>query len=114
MAYGMSKSEVALIDVSEDASNSTSVNVENMLLCGIVFPATMTGSAITFDYSVDNSSWVDVFNTSGTEISYTVSAGNVISFDPNDWAFASNGYLRVTSGGTEAADRKIKLLFRTA
>jgi hypothetical protein len=114
MAYGMSKSEVALIDVSADASNSVGVNVENMLLCGVVFPATMTGTAITFDYSVDNSSWVDVFETDGTEVSYSVSAGNVVRIDPSGWAFASNGYIRVTSDGTEAADRKIKLLFRTA
>ena len=114
MAYGMSKSEVALIDVSEDANNSVGVNVENMLLCGVVFPATMTGTTITFDYSVDNSSWVDVFETDGTEVSYSVSAGNVVRIDPSGWAFASNGYIRVTSDGTEAADRKIKLLFRTA
>ena len=114
MAYGMSKSEVALIDISEDASNSIGVNVENMLLCGVVFPATMTGTSITLDYSVDNSSWVDVFETDGTEVSYTISAGNVVRIDPSGWAFASNGYIRVTSDGTEAADRKIKLLFRTA
>ena len=114
MAYGMSKSEVALIDISEDASNSVGVNVENMLLSGVVFPATMTGSNITFDYSTDNSSWVDVFETDGTEVSYSVSAGNVVRVDPSGWAFSSNGYLRVTSDGTEAADRKIKLLFRTA
>ena len=114
MAYGMSKSEVALIDVSEDASNSEGVNVENMLLCGVVFPATMTGTTITFDYAVDNSSWVDVFETDGTEVSYSVSAGNVVRIDPSGWAFASNGFIRVTSDGTEAADRKIKLLFRTA
>jgi hypothetical protein len=83
----MSKSEVALIDVSEDASNSEGVNVENMLLCGVVFPATMTGTTITFDYAVDNSSWVDVFETDGTEVSYSVSAGNVVRIDPSGWAF---------------------------
>ena len=110
----MSKSEVALIDVSADATNSLGVNVENMLLCGVVFPATMTGTAITFDYSVDGSSWIDVFETDGTEVSYTVSADNVVRVDPSGWAFASNGFIRITSGSTEAADRKIKLLFRTA
>jgi hypothetical protein len=100
MVYGRSKSEVALIDISDDASNSTSVNVDNMLLAGIVFPSAMTGSNITFDFSVDGS--------------YTVSAGNATRVDPSGWAFASGGYLRITSDGTEAADRKIKLIFRTA
>ena len=104
----------ALIDVSGDASNSAGVSTDGMLLAGIQFPAAMTGTTITFDYSVDGSSWVDVFETDGTEVSYTVSAGNVVRVDPSGWAFPSNGYLRITSGATEAADRKIKLLFRSA
>ena len=114
MVYGRSKSEVALIDISDDASNSTSINVDNMLLAGIVFPSAMTGSNITFDFSVDGGSWVDVVETDGTEVSYTVSAGNATRVDPSGWAFASGGFLRITSDGTEAADRKIKLIFRTA
>ena len=112
--YGRTKSEVALIDISEDASNSIAINCDNMLLSGIVFPATMTGTTITFDYSVDGTTYVDVKETDGTEVSYTVSAGDMVRVDPSGWAFAGGGFLRVTSGSTEAADRKIKLIFRTA
>ena len=114
MVYGRSKSEVALIDVSADASNSSSVNTDNMLLAGIVFPSAFTGSSITFDYSVDGTNFVDVKETDGTEVSYTVSAGDMVRVDPSGWAFAGGGFLRVTSGSSEAADRKIKLIFRTA
>ena len=114
MSLSKSIAKSVTIDVSADANNSSGISTDGMLLAGIIFPATMTGTAITFDYSVDNSSWVDVFETDGTEVSYTVSAGNVVRIDPSGWAFASNGYIRVTSDGTEAADRKIKLLFRTA
>jgi len=105
-------SKQALIDVSEDASNSLGVKTDGMLLCGIQFPAAMTGSAITFDFSLDNSTWVDVKETDATDTSYTVSAGDVLRVDPSGWAFASNGYIRVTSDGTEAADRKLVLHFR--
>ena len=105
-------SKQALIDVSEDASNSLGVKTDGMLLCGVQFPATMTGSAITFDFSLDNSTWVDVKETDATDTSYTVSAGDVLRVDPSGWAFASNGYIRVTSDGTEAADRSIVLHFR--
>ena len=83
-----------------------------MLLCGIQFPAAMTGSNITFDFALDNSTWVDVKETDGTDTSYTVSAGDIVRVDPSGWAFASNGYIRVTSDGTEAADRSIILHFR--
>ena len=105
-------SKQALIDVSEDASNSLGVKTDGMLLCGVQFPAAMTGSAITFDFSLDNSTWVDVKETDATDTSYTVSAGDVLRVDPSGWAFASNGYIRITSNGTEAADRSIILHFR--
>ena len=108
----MIQSKLALIDVSADNNDSLGVEAEGMLLCGIQFPAAMTGTAITFDFSLDNSTWVDVKETDGTEVSYAVSAGDVVRVDPSGWAFASNGYLRVSSNGTEAADRKIILHFR--
>ena len=105
-------SKQALIDVSEDASNSLGVKTDGMLLCGVQFPAAMTGTAVTFDFSLDNSTWVDVKETDATDTTYTVSAGDVLRVDPSGWAFASNGYIRVTSDGTEAADRSIILHFR--
>ena len=105
-------SKQALIDVSEDASNSLGVKTDGMLLCGVQFPAVMTGTAVTFDFSLDNSTWVDVKETDATDTSYTVSAGDVLRVDPSGWAFASNGYIRITSDGTEAADRSIILHFR--
>ena len=105
-------SKTALIDVSEDASNSLGVKTDGMLLCGVQFPAAMTGTAITFDFALDNSTWVDVKETDATDTSYTVSAGDILRVDPSGWAFASNGYIRVTSDGTEAADRKLVLHFR--
>tara|TARA_R100000655_G_scaffold14862_1_gene33293 strand:- start:7099 stop:7431 length:333 start_codon:yes stop_codon:yes gene_type:complete len=108
----MIKSKQALIDISADNNNSLGVKTEGMLLCGVQFPAAMTGSAITFDFSMDNSTFIDVKETDGSDVSYTVSAGDVVRVDPSGWAFASNGFLRVTSNGNEAADRKIILHFR--
>ena len=108
----MIKSKRALIDISADNNNSLGVQTEGMLLCGVQFPAAMTGTAITFDFSMDNSTFVDVKETDGTDVSYSVSAGDVLRVDPSGWAFASNGFLRVTSNGNEAADRKIILHFR--
>ncbi len=105
-------SKTALIDISADNSNSLGVKTDGMLLCGVQFPAAMTGTAVTFDFALDNSSWADVKETDGTEVSYTVSAGDVVRVDPSGWAFASNGFIRITSDGNEAADRKIILHFR--
>ena len=108
----MQLSKQVLIDVSEDASNSTGVQCDGLLLSGIVFPAAMTGTSVTFDFAFDGSTWVDVVETDGTEVTYTVTAGDVVRVDPSGWAFATAGSLRVTSNGTEAADRKIQLIFK--
>jgi hypothetical protein len=105
-------SKTALIDISADASNSLGVKTDGMLLCGIQFPAAMTGTAVTFDFALDNTNWADVVETDASAVSYTVSAGDVVRVDPSGWGFASNGYIRVTSNGTEAADRSIILHFR--
>jgi hypothetical protein len=101
-----------LIDVSEDATNSSGVQCDGLLLSGIQFPATMTGTELTLDFSFDGSTWVDVVETNNTEVTYTVSPGNVVRVDPSGWAFAAIGFLRVTSGSSEAADRQINLIFK--
>ena len=98
-------SKQALIDISADNNDSLGVATEGMLLCSIQFPAAMTGSAVTFDFSMDNSTFVDVKETDGTDVTYTISVGDMVRVDPSGWAFASNGYVRVTSNGSEAADR---------
>ena len=114
MSLSKSIAKNALIDVSGSNTSSDGVSTDGMLLTGIIFPSAMTGSTVTFDFSTDNNSWVDVVETDGTEVSYTVSAGNVTRVDPSGWAFASSGYLRITSDSTEAADRNITLIFRAA
>ncbi len=101
-----------LIDVSADNSNSTAAQCDGLLLSGIEFPAAMTGSNVTFDFSYDGSTWVDVVETDGTAVTYVVTAGDMVRVDPSGWAFASNGYIRVTSDGNEAADRSLILHFR--
>jgi len=103
-----------LIDISDNATNSSAAQCGGLLLSGVVFPAAMTGSTITFDFSFDGTTWYDVKETDGTDVSYTVSAGDVVRVDPSGWAFASAGFLRVVSGSSEAADRTINLIFKSS
>ena len=101
-----------LIDISDNATTSSAAQCDGLLLSGIVFPAAMTGSTVTFDFSFDGTNWVDVVETDGTAVQYSVTAGDVVRVDPSGWAFASPGFLRVTSGSSEAADRTINLIFK--
>lgn len=114
MSLSKSIAKSVTIDVSADANNSSGISTDGMLLSGIIFPAAMTGTALTVDFSLDGSTWYDVVETDGTEVSYTITAGDAVRVDPSGWAFASSGFVRVTSGSTEAADRIITLIFRAA
>jgi hypothetical protein len=101
-----------LIDISDNATTSSAAQCDGLLLSGIVFPSAMTGATITFDFSFDGTNFVDVVETDGTEVTYTVTAGDVVRVDPSGWAFASTGFLRVVSSNSEAADRTINLIFK--
>ena len=103
-----------LIDISDNANNSSAAQCGGLLLSGVVFPAAMTGTTVTFDFSFDGTTWYDVKETDGSDVSYSVSAGDVVRVDPSGWAFASAGYLRIVSGSSEAADRTINLIFKSS
>jgi len=111
MVYGRTKSEI--VTISSGGTASTSAEVDNMLLSGIVLP-TMTGANITFQWSKDNVTFVDVVETDGSATSYTATDGDVVRVDPSGWAFAGQGWLKVISSSAEVADRDITLLFRTS
>ena len=53
MSLSKSIAKNALIDISGDANNSLVLATDGMLLTGIIFPATMTGSNVTFDFALD-------------------------------------------------------------
>lgn len=98
--------------IAASGTASDAVNTDSQLLCGIIFPSTFTGSTVTFKYSTDGSTWIDVKETDGSAVSYTASDGDVVRADPSGWAFASSGYLQVVSASTESAQRIVNLIFR--
>ncbi len=106
------KQDIVQIDSGSTASEGS--NTDGMLLSAILFPSTMTGSTVTMQWASSPGGWKDVKETDGSAVSYTVSTDDVVRVDPSGWAFASSGFLRVVSGSAEAADRDIKLIFRTA
>lgn len=84
-------------------------------LVGIIMPASWSAASLTFQASNDNSTFTNLYNAAGTEVTATVSAARWVAIDPAD--FAGVAYLKVRSGtsGTpvnQGADRTITLVFR--
>jgi hypothetical protein len=78
-------------------------------------PATWTAANLTLQASVDNSTWDNVFDSLGTEVTITAAASRFILLNPAD--FVSVRYLKVRSGtsGTpvnQGGARTITLIVR--
>lgn len=108
------KTKAVTIDVSESTTVSTAVDTDGLLLSGIIFPAAMTGTAVTFQVASTNTggTFKALKETDGTDVSYTVTADSHVRVDPSGWAGV--GAIKVVSGSAEAADRKINLVFHSA
>lgn len=104
------KTEFVTVSIANGAQLSSALNCGGMSLVGIVMPAAFTGTAITFLGSADNSTFVDVYNTAGTQISATVGTSQYVALSPSD--LTSIQYLKLKSGSAEGAARTITCVLR--
>lgn len=89
-------------------SASTIVDLKGFSLTGILLPGAFTGTSLIFLMSANGTNFFNVYvTTSGTALSYTVSAAHYYAIDPV--AFYGIRYLKIVSGSTEAADRVLTL-----
>lgn len=98
------------VTIESSGTKSTSVDLRGMTLCGFYLPASFTGTAITFEASADNSTYLPVQDGDGAAISKTVAQGQYIKLDPAD--FAGIQFIKLVSGSTEGAERTITLAIR--
>lgn len=78
---------------------------------GVIFPASMTGTGITFEMSVDGgTTWHDVYGTDGNLVSVTKVDGDYRALNPSD--FAGVQHVRVKSSGAETGAKIIKIVCR--
>ncbi len=92
------------VAIASGQTKSASINCAGFVLCGIQLPAAFTGTALTFEASVDNATFQPVKSTTGgTSLSYTVAQGTYVAIDPKD--FQGIDYLKIVSGSTELGAR---------
>jgi hypothetical protein len=100
----------ATIASSATVSDSITVPTNGRSLIGIIIPAAMTGSTLTFKASYDGTNYDPVYFES-TLLSITIPTGarRFIALDPK--YFDGALYLQLVSGSAEAATRTIELIF---
>lgn len=101
--------------IASGASLSGALNIAGKGLVRILMPAAFSGTALTFQTSMDGVTYYNLYKPDGTEYSVTVAAARAIVLPPAD--FAGFNYLKVRSGTsgaatTEGADRSVVLVAR--
>jgi hypothetical protein len=99
----------AVIEAS--STTSTVVDLSDLAMVGIIMPSIFTGTALTFNGSLDNVNFYPLYNTAGTELSITVSPDIWIEFTPGD--FCAVRYLSFVSNQTEGQNRELQIVTRS-
>lgn len=90
---------------------SAAIPVNGLALVGIQLPAAFTGTALTFQGSLDGVLFQPIFvTTSGTALSYTVAQGHYVAIDPAP--FQGLKALKLVSGTSEGAARALTLALK--
>ncbi len=83
------------------------------VLCALSMPAAFTGTAITFQVSIDGgTTWNALYDDTGTLVTVTVAASRHIRLIPS--LFAGLDHIKLVSGSAEGAARSIGLVFAEA
>lgn len=96
------------VTIASGGTASGAARLDRAVPVGLITPAALTGTALTFQASADGTTYVPVYTTAGAAVSATVAASRYVPLDPA--TFRGALYLKVVSGSAEAADRAITLI----
>lgn len=97
------------VTIANGTTTSPAVDLGSGTLMHLITPAALTGTAITFQVSVDGTTFVALNDDAGAAVSLTVAANKCVSTGAKRIHLTGIRYLKLVSGSTEAADRVITL-----
>jgi hypothetical protein len=109
------RTTVATIANGATTSNSIDTSSFDSLqgFVGFVMPAAFTGASISFNVSIDDVTYQQLFASGGSAISITVTAGKTFAFTQDHRSeLIPWRYIQLVSASSEGAARTITLLFK--
>jgi hypothetical protein len=95
------------VTIANGAQSSSVADLLGFTLCAVETPSAFTGTAITFEVSNDNSTFVPVHKEDGNAYSITVSTSRATIVDIQK--FRGFRYLKIKSGSAEGGARTVTL-----
>lgn len=99
------------LTITSGTQTSPTINLRGGGMVGLILPAALTSTAMTFTGSQDGTTFSALYNTSGTQLSITVAAARIVLFSPGD--FVGINYVQLVAGTAEGADRVIQAISRS-
>lgn len=102
--------------IASGTSLSSAIDLGGLRVFSIAMPSAWTAASLSFQCSVDGgTSWFNLYDQSGTEVTAAAAASTCITLTPSQ--FAPIQYLRIRSGTAaapvaQAADRQLQLVLR--
>lgn len=84
------------VTIPSGGSLSGAVDLGETLPVAVVMPSAWDAAALTFQGSLDGSSFLDLYSTSGSELQVSAAANRIIALDPAQ--FRGARFLKVRSG----------------
>jgi len=106
----MSLDKIHTVTIAQSGTDSSELRVGfRSSVVGIVTPAALTGTAVTFKASVDGATFVPVYNE-GTQYSVNVGTSRYVAL--NQSVLRGIQSLKIVSGSSEAAERTIQVVMK--
>lgn len=105
----------AVVDaaIASGASLSGVIDLGAGRLARIVLPSALTGTQLTFQTSYDGTNFANLYDETGTEVTYTVAASREVRVPLTDWLGIRWLKIRAGTSGSpsaQGADRALKLV----
>lgn len=108
---GNTQFQTTTLTVANGATLSDAINCNGQGIIGVIMPAALTSTAMTFTGSQDNVTFTALYNAAGTALSTTVAANRIILFTPGD--LIGLQWIKLVMGSAEGGARSIQVITRT-
>lgn len=89
------------VDIANGASLSDALNLAGMTMVAIVIPAAWTAANLTFQASIDGTTYYNLFDDGGNEQTVTAAASEHLFLSPLEWIGIN--WIKIRSGTSGAA-----------
>lgn len=108
---GGSNFDVDAVTIALNGTVSSAYDLKTNGFVGFVTPATLDGTAFTFQGSPDGTTYTALYNSANVAFSITVATSRYYILNPAD--FLGCRYVKIVSGSTETAARTITVIARS-